>query len=355
MFTNLPSLADKAVYHFSHNDMDGYAPQVISRLSSVNTVEYNHCGYDSFEEELEGTIVFYENFEVLDGHAILITDIAPKSEGLVDRLNELFEKGLTVLLLDHHDTSKWIAEKYPKWAHIDSLYNGRKTCATELYHLYLKENGFLPDYLMTSLYFESFVEQVRSYDTWDWTKTGNVEAKELNSLLYIVGPRKFMDMQVDKLVGAFHNLGAVQYTFNDTEKILIDMENKREEKYIQSRSEKLLTHTWTVEGKDYSVGIAFGDQYHSTMGNQLHEKNPDLHFVAILDLNGGKASLRTIHDHTHVGEIAKAIAGGGGHQKAAGFQFDADSSLFKIENVMGVSKSEVATKSWKQKLLRSVK
>lgn len=356
MFTNLPSLKDKAVRHFSHNDMDGYAPQVISKLSKVNTVEYIHCGYDNFEQKLEETISFFESFDVLDEHAILITDIAPKSEELVDRLNKLFELGLTVLLLDHHDTSKWISEKHPEWAHIDSKLNDRLTCATELYYMYLKENDFLEDHVLNSYYFASFVEQVRAYDTWDWDKTGNVEAKELNSLLYTFGPNKFMQMQVEKIVERLTVQNAVQYTFNETEKIFVDVENKKEQKYIESRSKKMLVRSWNIEDKYYEVGVVFGDQYHSTLGNVLNKENSHLDFVVILDLNGGKGSLRTIHDHVHVGEVAKAISvGGGGHQKAAGFEFDMETSLMKIEDSIGVSGTTVASKSWKEKLLSVVK
>ncbi|MES9681750.1 phosphoesterase [Gottfriedia acidiceleris] len=331
MISNLLSLKDKAVCHLSHNDMDGYAPQIISKLSNVNTVEYTHCGYGDFENKLEELVVFFEGSDDLQEHAILITDIAPKSEELVERLNELFKKGLTIVLLDHHDTSKWISEKYPEWAHIDSLYNDRKTCGTELYYEYLIHNGFYEAHVVNSHYLKSFVEQVRSYDTWDWAATGNIEAKELNSCLYIFGPNKFMQMQVEKLVERIHVQNAVQYTFNETEKIVIDIENKREQKYIESRAKNMQIRKWTIDETEYELGLVFGDQFHSTLGNELNLKNPDLDFILILDLNGGKASLRTIHDHIHVGEIAKAINGGGGHQKAAGFEFEMETSLTKLK------------------------
>lgn len=360
MFVNLQSLKDKAIRHFSHNDMDGYAPQVVSKLSKLNTIEYIHCGYNNFEQKLEEMISFFEEFDVLNEHAILITDIAPKTELLVDRLNNLFERGLSIVLLDHHDTAKWISQKYPEWAFIESELNGRKTCATELFYIYLKDNELLDDKASNSTYLTSFVEQVRSYDTWDWNATGNVEAKELNSLLYTFGPSKFMHMQIAKIVEHLNDLSAVQYTFNETEKLFVDVENKKEQKYIESRSKTMIAHTWSVEGKNYEVGIVFGDQYHSTLGNTLSKENPHLDFIAILDLNGGKASLRTINKHVHVGEIAQAIAGGGGHPPAGGFEFDPEISLMKIEDAIGVSSTfnvtsvGTGTRSWKEKLLRIV-
>ncbi|ARO21537.1 phosphoesterase (plasmid) [Bacillus tropicus] len=359
MFTNLPSLTDKVVHHLSHNDMDGYAPQVVSKISKLNTAEYIHCGYTNFEEKLEDTITFFETAKALEGHAILITDIAPKSEELVDRLNKLFERGLTLVLLDHHDTAKWISEKYPNWAFIESELDGRKTCATELLYLYLKENEMFDDNVLNSQYFSSFVEQVRAYDTWDWNTTGNVEAKELNSLLYTFGPSKFMHMQFAKIAEHVNDPSVVQYSFNETEKLFIDVENKKEEKYIESRSKTMIVRTWSVGDKSYEAGVVFGDQYHSTLGNTLSKENPHLDFIVILDLNGGKASLRTIHDNVHVGEIAKAVAGGGGHPKAGGFEFDMETSLMKIEDSIGVSSAFSATSvgtgqnSWKEQLLQA--
>lgn len=58
--------------------------------------------------------------------------------------------------------------------------------------------------------------------------------------------------------------------------------------------------TWNVNGENMEVGVVFGDQYHSTLGNVLSQENPHLLFIAILDLNIGKASLRTIHDNIHL-------------------------------------------------------
>jgi len=340
MFGNLQSLKGKTVHHLSHNDLDGYSPQVISQLSTLEVVEYIHCGYDRFEKELEKVMsVFEENKEVVsfETSAILITDIAPTSEEIVERLNKLFTAGLTVVLLDHHDTAKWISEKYPEWAFITSKINDRLTCATELYYLYLKEKDCFLVHVYESYAVSDFVEQVRSYDTWDWYRTGNDRAKELNSVLYILTPSQFIEMQGAKFVKTFTNLRLPDlFSLNETERLLVSIENKREEKYIEGRSKRMVKHEWYVDGKRYDVGVVFADQYHSTLGNTLNTLNPDLNFVAILDMNSGKGSLRTIHEDVHVGNIAKSIAGGGGHPKAAGFEFDSEKMTFLTENALGL-------------------
>lgn len=351
MFEQLKSLEGKQVQHFSHNDMDGYVPQIVSKLSKVNTVRHKHCGYGNFDMDLAETLSFYESQPSLEAYGLLITDIAPSSESEVGRKNvtrlaKLAEAGLAIVLLDHHDTAKWISEQNPTWAFITSKLGETLTCGSELLYLYLKEKDLFEANVAASPYFANFIEQVRSYDTWDWDRTGNVFAKNLNSILYIVGITKFLDMQTTKLQTYMDDKSANVYTFNGVETILVEVETKKETKYIESRSKRLIQHTWTVEGKEYKVGVVFGDQYHSVLGNELNKENPSLDFVAILDLNAGKGSLRTIHDHVHVGNIAKAIAGGGGHAKAAGFEFNQETQLFKIEEALGLIKLDF----WSQQL-----
>lgn len=336
MFEHLRTLEKLAVHHLSHNDLDGYGPQIISKFSKVNTISYNHLGYEEFEDYLAEKISFFENFDVLNDHAILITDIAPKSKELVSRLNQLHYLGLTVVLLDHHDTSKWIADEYPEWAFIDSKIQEKLTCGTELYYLYLKEKGLYSEIENSSTYLRDFVEQVRSYDTWDWNRTGNQFAKELNSLVYTVGPYQFMDIQEEKIKENISATDLITYSFNDLEKTLVRIENKKENQYIKSRDKNLKVQSWKIDRNTYKVGIVFGDQYVSVLGNEINKNHKELDFVVILDLNQGKGSLRTIHDTVHVGKISKTLFSGGGHQKAGGFEFNTKDILLNIQDGLGI-------------------
>lgn len=319
MFEKLQSLDKKFVTHFSHNDMDGYAPKVLSHISKLNFAEFKHCSYENFEEELEGKISFYENHDYLEQFALLITDITPSNKELVGRLAKLHKNGLAIVLLDHHDTAKWIGVENPEWAIVESEIDGVLTCGTELYYKYLLEKELIEE----SPLMNSFVEHVRSYDTWDWTRVNpnNIFAKELNSLLYTLGATEWLKYQISKLESLFTN---EDYYFNPTEQILVDIENKSEAAYIRARSKKLKQHKWNIGDEEYNVGVVFGERYHSSLGNQLADERRDLDFIAIIDAHNQKVSLRTVHDHIHVGNIAKAIGTGGGHPKAAGFQLQQD-------------------------------
>lgn len=337
MFERLGTLQDKDVRHFSHNDSDGYGPGIAGRFSKVNTLDFIPCSYANFEVKLLEWIGLYEEFQVLEGHAILITDIAPKSHDIINRLNNLHTRGLTLVLLDHHDTARFIEDAYPEWAFVESHLEGKKTCGTELYHLYLKEKDLYSPEMAASGYLDNFVELIRAYDTWDWTITGNVTAKNLNNLLYVFGPNKFMDIQVEKILENYAKEYVTEYTFTELEHYLITIDNKAEQKYIQGRAKNLAVREWHVNGEKFKVGVVYADQFHSVLGNELHKLNPELDFVALYDMNGAKVSLRSIHDHVHLGHIAKAIhPDGGGHPPSAGFPFNFEESLDKMERVMEV-------------------
>ncbi|MEX3713380.1 phosphoesterase [Cytobacillus horneckiae] len=345
MFENLATLKGKWVRHFSHNDLDGYAPQALSKVSELVISDYKHCGYGSFNSELKKSIEFFESHDDLKPFAILITDIAPESKELVGRLDKLTKNGLTVVLLDHHDTNKWIAEEFPQWAWIDNQINNQLTCGTELYFLYLAEKGLLGESIASSNILKEFVELVRSYDTWDWSKTDNFTAKDLNTLLYSIGPSRFLINQLAKVANEKIK-GKLKFYFEDEENLLINLENKKEEKYINSRMEQLKVCDWGIGDSSYKVGVVFADQFHSVLGNDLNRSFPELDFIAILDLNLGKGSLRTIHDHVHVGEIANEIAGGGGHPKAAGFEYNTEDILPGVQNALGI---KIPKMMWVQK------
>ncbi|MEK1828908.1 DHH family phosphoesterase [Priestia megaterium] len=108
---------------------------------------------------------------------------------------------------------------------------------------------------------------------------------------------------------------------------------------------------WTVDKKDYEVGVVFADQFHSTLGNTLSIANKHLDFIALVDVNGGKCSLRSVHTRLHLGEIAKAIANGGGHRMAAGFRFKNADIIPQLERTLKVRSTQFV----KREIIREFK
>jgi len=181
--------------------------------------------------------------------------------------------------------------------------NGYLTSATSLFYQYLVSHGFLEQ---TNAITE-FVELVRQYDTWEWEKNDNQQARRLNTLFFLVSIDDFEEKMLERLKTNEH------FDFDDFEKKMLRMEEEKIERYIRRKKRELVQ---TSIG-DYFTGVVYAESYHSELGNELGKENVHLDFIAILNMGGKRISFRTIHDHVDVSAIA-AEFGGGGHQKAAG-------------------------------------
>ncbi|HJV16751.1 MAG TPA: DHHA1 domain-containing protein, partial [Bacillales bacterium] len=103
------------------------------------------------------------------------------------------------------------------------------------------------------------------------------------------------------------------FTLTETENFLLDIEDRKIERYIQSKNRQMV-QTFVDE---YCVGIVHAEQYLSELGNALNKLNPHLDMIVLLNAGGKKVGFRTIHDHVDVSEFATRF-GGGGHPKASG-------------------------------------
>lgn len=334
LFEKLPSLTGKIVYHLSHTDLDGYAPEILTRLSNTTKGRFEmrdfvHANYHNFDRELEKVIaeieedVEEEEQETYDDYAIVITDISPNEVSTWEYLHEMYLRGVSVIVLDHHITKKDIAAPY-EWAIIEDTFNDRLTAATELYYEYLVDKKHLEANKMVA----SFVELVRSYDTWDWDHTDNLLAKDLNTYFYLINPSDFVKTIHSALSGSTN---AEEFAFNEGQQLLVDVENKREKNYIRKAMSKMMEKnlTYLVNGESLTgkVGFMFAENYISQLGNEASKANEHLDFIVMINMSGRSVSLRTIREDKNVGEIAHENWGGGGHSKAAGFTFDESTGI----------------------------
>ncbi|GEN32851.1 MULTISPECIES: DHH family phosphoesterase [Aneurinibacillus] len=281
-----------AVKLFTHNDTDGVSCGILGKLAFGDDIQIDYCSYDDINDKVGKFLTLH-----LDKYdKVFITDIsvneeiAARIEGMGARYKSKF------LLLDHHQTADWL-NRY-EWAQVTVEKDGVRESGTTLFHTYLTEAGFLAN----SEELMRYVELVRQYDTWDWKENGNQHAKQLNDLFYILGRERF-----------FRRFTAdCSPNFTDTEAMLLEIEQEKIEKYIKGKAKDI--YVQTIHG--YRAGIVFAEQYISELGNALAELNPELDFIAIVNLSR-VISYRTIKEEINLGEVA-AIFGGGGHAKAAG-------------------------------------
>lgn len=280
----------------SHTDLDGVGCGVLAKLAFGDRIKIRYNSIASLNREVEW---FLEN-EERNTH-LFITDLSVNEEN-EKRLEEFYQTGGKVQLLDHHKTALHFNEY--EWGHVVVEDNeGSLASGTSLFYEYLIEN----ELIQTSNAIDEFVELVRQYDTWEWEKNNNQEAHRLNALFFLISIDEFEEKMVNRLQNSDH------FFFDEFEQKILDMEEDKVERYIRRKRRELVQ---TSIG-DYLAGIVYAESYHSELGNELGKEYPHLDYIAMLNMGGKRISLRTIHDHVDVSEVAGHY-GGGGHAKAAG-------------------------------------
>ncbi|MED4265173.1 oligoribonuclease [Priestia megaterium] len=280
----------------SHTDLDGVGCGVLAKLAFGDRIKIRYNSIASLNREVEW---FLEN-EERNTH-LFITDLSVNEEN-EKRLEEFYQTGGKVQLLDHHKTALHFNEY--EWGHVVVEDNeGNLASGTSLFYEYLIEN----ELIQASNAVDEFVELVRQYDTWEWEKNNNQEAHRLNALFFLISIDEFEEKMVNRLQNSDH------FFFDAFEQKILDMEEDKVERYIRRKRRELVQ---TSIG-DYLAGIVYAESYHSELGNELGKEYPHLDYIAMLNMGGKRISLRTIHDHVDVSEVAGHY-GGGGHAKAAG-------------------------------------
>ncbi|CAM3648194.1 MULTISPECIES: DHH family phosphoesterase [Paenibacillus] len=289
------------MYHlYSHNDLDGVGCGIIAKCAFGDGVDVRYNTINGLNQQ----VARYLNRFSLEEHPydmLFITDlsVAPDIE---KQLNLFVEEGGQVQLIDHHKTALHLNDYM--WGQVTVTHrDGRLASATSLLYEYLIQHG----HLSQSESLDQFVELVRLYDTWEWEEAEKPEAKRLNDLFYMLSIDEFESKMVERL------RSAEEFYFDEFEEKILDMEEDKIGRYIR-RKQREIIQTFIDE---YCVGIVYAESYHSELASELGTIYPHLDYIAILNMGGRKLSLRTIHDHVDVSEVAMRY-GGGGHSKASG-------------------------------------
>lgn len=297
-------LKNKKHVGVSHNDGDGHGCKFLLRKAfgekaSIQTVPNR--------EVTQAVRTILEKKKYKDA-IMWITDVSFDEE-CEEEMFALIEKerknGRIIIMFDHHESA--LHYNQFEWADvITHLEDGTKTCATSLLYAYLTNENLL----QSNAFLDSFVEYVRLYDVWEWEKENTPEAKWLNDLFYLIGIGKFDKKMHDK----YNQHPNTPLFFDETEKVMIELEQKKIHKYIEARKRK----TVQIQFEGLHIGVVFAESYASELGNELAKEFPHLDAVAIVNMITRKVSLRSNKKRINVSQVAMKW-GGGGHPLSAGF------------------------------------
>lgn len=285
---------------FTHRDLDGIGCAVLAQLTFGKNVDITYCNYD----EVDVLVREYISKMDKEHDTCFITDISIKDD-LASEIDREYKNNFK--LFDHHKTALDL-NKYD-WCVVEIMNNkkGLRTCGTELFYEYLIAHKYLKEDV------KDFVKLVTNYDTWRWTEIGNMGliSKKMNDLLYLYGRDEFVKWCLDKFKSRKSFL-----SFNKEDELLLQFNQKEIDKYIDSKEKEMII---SCDG-EYKYGVVFAEKYFSELGNELCTRNPNLDYVAMVNVGTYSISYRTIKENIDVGQVAKRY-GGGGHQKAAGSDF----------------------------------
>lgn len=294
---------------FSHTDLDGIGGIIVSKkYAEINGLpyEYYKCNYHEIDNQITRALDVWEPDEL---HSILISDISVNSD-TAELLNRYYMSGVNVVLCDHHDTADWLNQY--SWAFVaEKDSRGILRCGT---YWMAKQFPEIYDELKV------FVKTVDSWDTWKWKDSGNTYAKDLNSLLSVMGHKEFISY-IDSL-----DMSTVDHPkclFTDEARIMVSVRDKIVNKTAWACGKSMWTGNYTVqhEGCAHKLkgGVVFCNRDISDIANYILDNHPELDFLMLVNLPRA-ISFRTQKElPVPMGVLAKAVTGsGGGHPISAG-------------------------------------
>ena len=314
---------------FTHNDLDGVSVIPLAQLEfGKENVDYEICSYKNVNEKLLDFLTKYMVSEYIYDY-IFITDISVSKEN-AELLNEIENsisgnsiKITNVRLFDHHQNLEWLNDGY-QWAKVKPENEDKtKNCGTSLFFDFIKETSVYS--FVEKEYIESFVNQVRIYDTWEWkdnkelNKEMAASAKKLADCFKIVGADDFIDTIYYQLLKESLDEEYKFFEIIIEWELLLKYKRREIDEYISRAKNKFQI----VEFDDDKCAFLICDRIDCTseLGNIILEENKEIDFVAMFYSFG--IALRSRKDKYNVANLASKYSGGG-HQASAGFIVSSD-------------------------------
>lgn len=286
----------KHIYNFTHNDLDGVGCYIVLKACLHEKVKVNgfFCSYKNINSKVKE---FIENKEYEKYVKVIISDISVNAE-VAEMINSL--KPNNFILFDHHQTALEL-NKYT-WCNVSEEENKIKQSGTSIVYDYIKNKNINID---------NFVELVRSYDTWDWEKTGNIKAKDLNNIFQILGMFDFANFYSKSIIEKN------KFEIDELHKKMLYYKKKEIELYIKRKQKDIKI---LIDNKNNKFAFCAADYNISELANNILDEYKDIKYCLIF--YGSGFSMRS-KGNIDISKICK-LNNGGGHKNAGAFNIDYD-------------------------------
>ena len=299
---------------FTHTDLDGVGCAVVASVVFGDLIDVEYCSYDNVNLKVSE---FLESTESETFDIIFITDISVNKQ-VADELNSCDKR---VYLLDHHSNLEWLNDY--EWAFVAIEYDGRLQSGCNLFYDKLLAIDLMPAVDLGAL--AQFVEAVRRYDTYDWTRLPDSQmSKDLLDILGVIGRDEFVECYVEQIRLMASN--RLDFRMPQEHALLLVYFRRKNEAYIESKLNEtkiIIDEFGNRCAFVVSSDIAVISEIGNAMCNQF-----ECDYAAVY--HGTGISLRSVGSFD-VSHIAEAY-GGGGRCNTAGMP----AALEYLEKYIGV-------------------
>ena len=292
---------------FTHGaDIDGMGNAILAKLAFENIDIIYARNVSDLETKFLNE---YNSGNLYNYDIVYITDLSLKKE-IADKAYNDDKLKDKLYIFDHHETALASGLNEYNNTNVHVELNGIKTCGTELYYNYLKDNGYLED----STAISEFVEKVRREDNWEWEKYNDILAHDLAILFNAVGINRFVDSMVALLKEE-------KDSFELNENLSNEVNNKKEKIKLAIESSKRFVRKELIDGiKTLIVFITY--EYRNDVADYFKKNNDiDYDVVAMIALDNDQISIRSLKSNNYARILAEKY-GGGGHDTAAAIPLD---------------------------------
>lgn len=316
---------ERKIYIFHHTDLDGMGVKLLGILyAQSKNIPYEtyKCGYRQINSGVQAAL------KQDDIEEIIIGDISVNEE-TADMIEQAIRFGIKIRLYDHHESALPL-DKY-QWARVQEVDAEGTPCSGTW--VMGQDPDFQPFYAANQF----LMDTINDWDTWLWKKRNNIAARQLNSLMDILGENEFTDYLLSKTQISVGNIRisvtSAEELFDDNIKIMLDTHRRLLEQQAETCEQNMYTlKLWTqipihkdgvqrrlTQTVCLKTGMVFVQSSISELGDLILDKHPELD-VLMMIIFPNTISWRTQKKlPISLGRIAKRATGwGGGHPSAAG-------------------------------------
>jgi len=321
-------------FHISHNDLDGYGCQMVSKKVFPDGYFYNANYGLEVKTSIEIVLEKINDFKD-DEIFFLISDLnltSDESKSLNRDINRLNNEGFNIKLqlLDHHATGKPSADKYD-WYYLDT-----SRCATHIVHEYFTQNYKYYEALCTDR-FKILVEAIEDVDIWhendDYFEFGKVamriisHSSEINATMFPNTNRDYRFYLLERAMDFVHmrdahiilddniqNLKKQYLRLDEKDDTIDNLMSKYLVYLLENKKDEL-----TINYKGHKGILTFSLNNISIPANTFLKANTDYDFFVNMGRRGSTGF--RADGNIDVSVLASKLNGGGGHPNASGGSF----------------------------------